>query len=82
MELTRNGYKVLKSAENELLKKQLTVKPYVPTVFVKPQFVKPYKVYHETENYLYLPKQFGIGKFGIPPTDNCSLSYSSSESLL
>ena len=79
MELTRNGYKVLKSAENELLKKQLTVKPYVPTVFVKPQFVKPYKVYHETENYLYLPKQFGIGKFGIPPTDNCSVSVGSDE---
>jgi len=79
MELTRNGYKVLKSAENELLKKQLTVKPYVPTVFVKPQFVKPYKVYHETENYLYLPKQFGIGKFGIPPTDNCSVSVGTDE---
>ena len=79
MELTRNGYKVLKSPEIELLKKQLTVKPYVPTVFVKPQFVKPYKVYHETENYLYLPKQFGIQKFGIPPTDNCSVSVGSDE---
>ena len=74
MELTRNGYKVLKTAENELLKKQLTVKPYVPTVFVKPQFVKPYKVYHETESYIYLPKQFGIQKYGKPPTDHCSVS--------
>ncbi len=79
MELTRNGYKVLKTAENEVLKKQLTVKPYVPKVFVKPQFVKPYKVYHETESYLYLPKQFGIKKFGIPPTDNCSVSHGTDE---
>lgn len=79
MELTRNGYKVAKTAENELLKKQLTVKPYVPKAFVKPQFVKPYKVYHETENYLYLPKQFGIKKFGLPPTDHCSVSVGSDE---
>ena len=79
MELTRNGYKVLKNPETELLKKQLTVKPYIPAVFVKPQFVKPYKVYHETENYLYLPKQFGIKKFGLPPTDNCSVSTGTDE---
>ncbi len=79
MELTRNGYKLAKSEETDLLKKQLTVKPYVPKVFVKPQFVKPYKVYHETESYLYLPKQFGIKKFGLPPVDNCSVSYGTDE---
>lgn len=79
MELTRNGYKVPKTPEHEALKKQLTVKPYIPKVFVKPQFVKPYKVYHETENFLYLPKQFGIQKFGIPETDKCSVSVGSDE---
>ena len=79
MELTRNGYKVPKTPEHEALKKQLTVKPYVPTVFVKPQFVKPYKVYHETENFIYLPKQFGIQKFGVPETDKCSVAVGSDE---
>jgi superfamily II DNA or RNA helicase len=79
MEITRNGYKISKSPETELLKKQLTVKPYIPSVFVKPQFVKPYKVYHETENYLYLPKQFGIKKFGLPTIDNCSVSTGTDE---
>ena len=79
MELTRNGYKVPKTPEHEALKKQLTVKPYVPTVFVKPQFVKPYKVYHETENFLDLPKQFGIQMFGVPEIDKCSVSAGSDE---
>jgi superfamily II DNA or RNA helicase len=65
MTLTRNGYKIAKEGNDiTALRKQLTVKPYIPAVFVNPQYVKPYKVYHETENYFYLPKQFGIAKFG------------------
>jgi len=69
MELTRNGYKIAKSSpEIPALKKTLTVKPYIPAVFVRPQYVKPYIVYHETENFLYVPKRFGIDKFGIPST--------------
>ena len=75
MELTRNGYKIPKGSHDiPALRKQLTVKPYVPAVFVKPQFVKPYKVYHETENFFYLPKQFGIAKYGVPPSNNCSVT--------
>lgn len=78
MELTRNGYKILKTLDDvPLLRKQLTVKPYIPAVFVKPQYVKPYKVYHETENYFYLPKQFGISKYGIPAINNCSVAVGS-----
>lgn len=74
-ELTRNGYKIPKLGNDiESLRKQLTVKPYVPSVFVKPQYVKPYKVYHETENFFYLPKQFGIGRFGEPTTSHCSVA--------
>jgi superfamily II DNA or RNA helicase len=69
MSLTRNGYKVLKEThDSKQLRKELTVKPYVPAVFVKPQYVKPYVVYHETESYLYLPKQFGIKRFGPVPS--------------
>jgi len=75
--LTRNGYKIAKSSLPNLaeLQKELTVKPYIPTVFVKPQYVKKYPVYHETENFLYVPKQWGIQKFGAPAsTDITSVS--------
>jgi superfamily II DNA or RNA helicase len=46
----------------------LTVKPQVPKVFVSnPNSVPRYKVYGEASDCLYLPKHFGISKFG-PPT--------------
>uniref|UniRef100_A0A6C0K5Q1 Helicase ATP-binding domain-containing protein n=1 Tax=viral metagenome TaxID=1070528 RepID=A0A6C0K5Q1_9ZZZZ len=48
------------------LKKELTVKPNIPSVFVQPQHVKRYPVFSETENFLYVPKQFGIARFGPP----------------
>lgn len=69
--LTRNGYKVAKSPETMGFKKQLTVKPYVPAVFVNPRAVKSYPVYHETESFLYLPKQFGIQHLGQPASVEC-----------
>ena len=69
--LTRNGYKLEKSAISDItkLKRELTVKPNIPTVFVQPQYVKKYPVYSETENFLYVPKQFGISRFGPAETD-------------
>jgi len=78
--LTRNGYKVPKSSVETLdaLRKELTVKPYVPSVFVRPQYVKKYAVYHETENFIYVPKQFGIQRWGVAPLDIVSVSSSSS----
>jgi superfamily II DNA or RNA helicase len=46
----------------------LTVKPQVPKVFVSnPNSVPRYKVYGEASDCLYLPKHFGITKYG-PPT--------------
>jgi superfamily II DNA or RNA helicase len=66
--LTLNGYKVAKrdvSAED--LRKTLTVKPFVPKVFVSnPNAVPRYKVYNETEDSLYVPKHFGLQTFGPP----------------
>lgn len=80
MELTRNGYKIPKEGNNIVsLRKQLTVKPNVPAVFVRPQFVKPYKVFHETENFIYLPKQFGIQHYGLPATSHCSVTRGTDE---
>lgn len=50
---------------NEALKKTLTVKPYVPKVFVSnPNSVPRYKVYKETADALYLPKHYGIENLG------------------
>ena len=64
--LTKSGYKVEKSKVPNLIhiKGLLTVKPYIPSVFVKPQYVQSYKVYNETDTHLYVPKHFGIQKFG------------------
>lgn len=69
--LTRNGYKIVKSTIPDIvkLKKELTVKPNIPAVFVQPRFVKKYPVYSETENFLYVPKQFGVARFGPAETD-------------
>jgi superfamily II DNA or RNA helicase len=69
--ITRNGYKLPKSSIDDLekLKKELTVKPFVPTVFVNPRYVKKYAVFGETENFVYVPKQFGISRWGSAPLD-------------
>lgn len=66
--LTLNGYKLLKTTNPPLdeLRKTLTVKPMVPKVFVSnPNAVPRYKVYGEASDCLYLPKHFGITKFGM-----------------
>jgi superfamily II DNA or RNA helicase len=65
--LTLNGYKVLKNTiPVEEYRKALTVKPYVPKVFVNPNAVPKYKVYKEVEDALYLPKHYGVEKHGVP----------------
>ena len=66
--LTLNGYKIPKADPNvhvDQLRKTLTVKPYVPTVFVANKNAIPrYKVYREVEDAFYLPKHYGIDSFG------------------
>ena len=64
------GYQVAKKDVPNLhhLKGMLTVKPYIPSVFVKPQYVQKYPVFLETEEYLYVPKHYGIQTFGPPKT--------------
>lgn len=67
--LTLNGYRLSKSTNPPLdeLRKTLTVKPMVPKVFVSnPNAVPRYKVYGEAPDCLYLPKHFGISKYGPP----------------
>ena len=68
MALTIHGYRIAKKDVTNLHhhKGLLTVKPYVPSVFVKPQYVQRYPVFKETEEYLYVPKHYGIETFGPP----------------
>jgi len=71
--LTRNGYRIEKTHVPNLanLCKRLHARPVVPKVF-NPWGVKPYKVYDESESYLYLPKHFGTSEFGAPTEVLCS----------
>jgi superfamily II DNA or RNA helicase len=64
MALTIHGYRITKPTNAHHVKGILTVKPYVPSVFVKPQFVPRYKVYQESEEHLYIPKHYGIQQYG------------------
>lgn len=66
--LTLNGYKIPRTSLKLGMLGELTVKPYVPSVFVNPKFVQKYKLYIEKDDDIYLPKQYGIEKFGIPKT--------------
>lgn len=66
MALTLSGYQIAKKSVDKIhhIQGTLTVKPYIPSVFVKPQYVQRYKVYSEDEENLYVPKQYGIETFG------------------
>jgi len=63
--LTINGYRITKSANDPSIKKALTVKPFS---LINPHAVPRYPVYHEDKQNLYLPKHYGIDKFGDVPT--------------
>jgi superfamily II DNA or RNA helicase len=62
--LTLQGYQIPKDHRELLLKKALTVRPFS---MVKPQFQPKYKVWHEDAKFLYLPKHFGIERYGPVP---------------
>jgi superfamily II DNA or RNA helicase len=63
--LTIHGYQIPKDSRELALKKALTVRPFS---FVNPMAQPKYKVYHEDSKYLYLPKHFGIERYGDVPT--------------
>lgn len=71
--LSNRGYAILKTDKNKdlikKLKKELTVSPLVlPNgSFTSP---KEYPIYMESDNKLYMPKCYGLSKFGIPLNNN------------
>jgi superfamily II DNA or RNA helicase len=78
--LSKHGYSILKHDldPDELcnLKQTLTAKPLVDTKYVTDDTLINYPVYIETVNKIYIPKMFGINKFG---KTNESSSYSGQE---
>lgn len=66
MVLTIHGYQLPKKdiPNLQILKGLLTVKPYIPSVFVKPQYVQKYPVFYETADHIYVPKHYGIETYG------------------
>lgn len=63
--LTLNGYQLLKDSRELALKKTLTIRPFS---FVNPMAQPKYPVYYEDSKHLYVPKHFGLERFGIPKT--------------
>lgn len=67
--LSSRGYNIAKETltDEQLLdlKEQLTVSPYVPEDFAQ-NMPKPFKLYQETSSRIYMPKCYGLKKFGVP----------------
>ena len=81
MALTLSGYQIAKKSIDKIhhIQGTLTVKPYIPSVFVKPQYVQRYKVYSEDETNLYVPKHYGIETFGPLKTTTREVTQSDSK---
>ncbi len=72
--LSKNGYSILKEdfSSNYLndLRKELTVKAFINKNYLSDS--NPFPVYCESKRKLYLPKFYGIEKFGLPKTNKIS----------
>jgi superfamily II DNA or RNA helicase len=67
MYLGKKGYTIKKSSisttEQLNIRKQLTVRPYVPNSPVKGD---EFEIYRESTSKLYLPRHFGVDCYGVP----------------
>ena len=61
------GYTILKKnitpKQEKELRKELTVKPYIPKSLIKPE---EFPVYKESSSKFYIPRFWGIKKYGFP----------------
>lgn len=66
-QLTKRGYSIPKSGpfDIETIQKELTVSPFQPKGYSFGPVPK-YSLYQESESKLYLPKYYGLSKFGTP----------------
>lgn len=67
--LSTRGYNILKETvpleQLNAIKKELTVSPYVPEDFAMNR-PEPFKLFQESSSRIYLPKYYGLKKFGPP----------------
>ena len=70
----KKGYSILKSKltidEQKMIRDELNVKPYVPGSPIN--VTESYPVYLESPKKLYLPRFYGIEKFGMPNDNKLS----------
>lgn len=66
MIITRRGYQIKKSllTNDELnnIKEELTITPTLCKDFI--DNIEPFSIFHETKNNIFIPKYYGIKKFG------------------
>ncbi len=71
--ITKEGYIIKKTANNkgiiDELKKELTVTPHLAFKHNKNFKPNSFPVYRETDEYISIPKFYGIEKFGKPKSD-------------
>jgi superfamily II DNA or RNA helicase len=80
--LGKKGYSIYKrdltDKEQIYIKKELTVKPYLPKSPIQPE---PFPIYRESPQKIYLPRHFGVEHFGdvtenkLPLGDDISLDF-------
>jgi len=67
--LSSRGYNILKESlspdDLAAIKQELTVAPYVPEDYAQSR-PTPFKVYQESSSRIYMPKYYGLKKFGVP----------------
>ena len=72
--LSQRGYAILKNDSNKdiitNLKKELNVSPIIMSPMNSKDGNKEYPLYLESDNKIYLPKCYGLEKFGKPIHDN------------
>ena len=65
--LGKKGYTLFKSEldveQLKEIREDLLARPYVPK---SPQQMAPFKIYRETKDKLFIPRYYGIEKFGTP----------------
>ena len=70
----KKGYSILKSKltidEQKMIRDELNVKPYIPGSPIN--VTETYPVYLESPKKLYLPRFYGIEKFGMPNDNKLS----------
>jgi superfamily II DNA or RNA helicase len=74
--LSSRGYAIAKTPETEALlddlRKELTVKPFVNPNMPNANDVQPFPVFRESSSKFYMPRIYGVQRFGVPQVNKLS----------